>query len=67
LSELRGVQYATFLVKKELSLHRPVLIFQPTLNCRVSDNQSKLWKNRINQLGKCPVTKCLHVYIYRYL
>jgi hypothetical protein len=42
----------TFLVKKEFSLHRPVLIFQPTVNSRASNNQSKQCLNRISQLGK---------------
>jgi len=29
-----------FLVSNQSSLHSPVLIFQPTVNSRVSDNQS---------------------------
>ena len=33
-------------------LHRPVLIFQPTVNSRSGDNQSKPCQNRISQLGK---------------
>jgi hypothetical protein len=41
-SELYG--YSTpltnFLVKKAFSLHRPVLIFQPTAHLRASDSQS---------------------------
>jgi hypothetical protein len=32
----------TFRVKKECSLHRPVLIFQPTVNSSASDKQSEL-------------------------
>jgi hypothetical protein len=30
----------TFLVKKAFSLHRPVLIFQPTVNLKASNSQS---------------------------
>ena len=41
-----------FLVKKEILLHRPVFIFQPTLKSRVSDIHSKLCQNRISLLGK---------------
>ena len=41
-----------FLVKKEFLLHRPVLIFQPTVNSRASDNGSKQCQNCISQLGK---------------
>ena len=54
LSELYGysMPLTTFLVKKELSLHRPALIFQATVNSRVSDNQSKQCQNHISQLGK---------------
>ena len=43
---------ATFLVKKDFLLHRPVLIFQPTVNSRASDNRSKQYQNRISQLLK---------------
>jgi len=42
----------TFLVKKEFLLHRPVLIFQPTVNSTASDNQSTQCQNCISQLGK---------------
>jgi len=42
----------TFLIKKEFLLYRPVLIFQPTANSRVSDNHSMQCQNRISQLGK---------------
>jgi len=54
LSELYGYStpLTTFLVKKEFSLHRPVLIFQPTVNHRVSNNHSKQCQNHISQLGK---------------
>jgi len=41
-----------FLVKKEFSLHRSVLIFQPTVNSRASDIQSIQCQSRISQLGK---------------
>ena len=49
------VQYATpttFLVNNETSLHRPVLIFQPTVNPRASNNQSKQCQNSISELWK---------------
>ena len=54
LSELYGYSTAltTFLVKKQFLLHRPVLIFQPTMNSRASDNRTKQCQNRISQLGK---------------
>ena len=54
LSELYGYStpLTTFLLKKEFLLHRPVFIFQPTVNSRASDNHSKLCQNRISQLGK---------------
>jgi hypothetical protein len=42
----------TFLVKKEFSLRRPVLLFQPTVNFRAIDKQSKQCQNHISQLGK---------------
>ena len=41
-----------FLVKKEFLLHRPVLIFQPTVNSRASNNGSKQCQNCISQLEK---------------
>jgi hypothetical protein len=47
-----GTPLTTFLVKKEFLLHGPVLIFQPTVNSRASDNCSKQCQNRISQLGK---------------
>jgi len=54
LSELYGytTPLTTFLVKKEFSLHRPVLIFQPTVNSRASDNQRKQCQNHVSQRGK---------------
>ena len=54
LSDLYGysMPLTTFLVKKEFLLHRPVLIFQPTVNSRASDNHSKQCQNHISQLGK---------------
>jgi len=64
LSELYGysMPLTTFLVKKEFLLHRPVSIFQPTVNSRASDNHSKQCQNRISQLEKCAVMKCLCIY-----
>jgi len=43
LSELYGysMPLTAFLVTKEFSLHKPVLIFQPTVNSRASNNQNK--------------------------
>ena len=54
LSELYGYITAltNFLVKKEFLVHRPILIFQPTVNSRTSDNRTKQCQNRISQLGK---------------
>jgi len=40
----------TFLVKKAFLFHRPVLIFDPTVNSRASDNQSMQLQNHISQL-----------------
>ena len=42
----------TFLVKKETSLHRPVLIFQPTVNPSASYIQSYQCLNPVSQLGQ---------------
>ena len=42
----------TFLVTKDFSLHRPVLIFQPTLNSRASNNWSKQHQNHVSRLEK---------------
>ena len=42
----------TFLVKKEFLFHRPVLIFQPTVNPRASDNPSMQRYTRIRSAGK---------------
>jgi len=46
----------TFLVNNYSLLHRPVLIFQPTVNSKASDSQSKQCQNHISQLGK------IHIY-----
>jgi hypothetical protein len=48
------VQYATDNIsgQEKVLLHRPVLIFQPTVNSRASNNHSKQWQNLISQLGK---------------
>jgi len=56
----------TFLVKKEFSLHRSVLIFQPTVNSRVSDNQSMQCHNRISRLEKMQLLSG-YIYIYIYI
>jgi len=42
----------TFLVKKEFLFHRAVLIFQPTVNSRASDNQSMWCQKRIRSSTK---------------
>jgi len=47
---------------QEFSLHRPVLIFQLTVNSRASDNQSKQSQNLISQLEKN--VELLSVYVY---
>jgi hypothetical protein len=54
LSELYGYStpLVTFLVQKEFSLHRPVLIFQHTVTSTASDNRSRQWQKHITQLGK---------------
>jgi len=54
LSELYAysMPLTTFLVKKEFLFHRPVLIFQPKVNSRASDNRSHQYQNHISQLGK---------------
>jgi hypothetical protein len=68
LSELCG--YSTpltnFLVTKEFSLHRPVLILRPTLNYRDIDNQSKQCQNHSSKLGKTHIY-CVSAYKYRCL
>jgi len=65
LSELYG--YSTpltnFLVKKDFLLYRPVLIFQPTVNNRASDNRSKQYQNRIMSAGKNAQLQSVYVYI----
>ena len=54
LSEFYGYITAltNFLVKKEFLVHRPMLIFEPTVNYRTNDNRTKQCQNRISQLGK---------------
>jgi len=37
-----GTPLTTFLVNNQSSLHSPVLIFQPTVNCMASDKQGEL-------------------------
>jgi hypothetical protein len=52
----------TFLAKQEFLLHRPVFVFQPTVNSRASDNRSKQCQNHICELGKmCSYEKCRHI------
>jgi len=61
LSELYG--YSTpltiFLVKQEFSLHRPVLIFQPTVNLGASDFKAR----SVSRLGKNAQLLSVHVCI----
>ena len=54
LSDLYGysMPLTTFLVKKEFLLYKPVLIFQPKVNSRASDNQNTQCQNPTTQLGK---------------
>jgi hypothetical protein len=65
LSELYGYStpLTTFLVKKEFWLHRPVLIFQPTVNSRASDNCSKAVRTVLVSGEKCAVMKSVYIYI----
>jgi len=56
----------TFLVNNYCSSHRPVLMFQPTVNCRASDSHSKQCQNVISW-EKYAVTKCLCIYMYQCL
>ena len=60
------VQYATDNLsgQERVFLHRPVLLFQPTVNSNVNDDCSKPCQNQISQLGKMhsyEVLKCLHI------
>ena len=52
-----------FLVNRYSLFHRPVLIFQPTVNCIASDNQSMQCHNCISHLGKKD-SNCVSKYIY---
>jgi len=54
LSELYGysMPLATFLVKKDCLFHRPVLIFQPTVNPSARYKQSFQCLNHISPLGQ---------------
>jgi len=54
LYELHGYStpLTTFLVNNWSSFHRPVLIFQPTMNSNASNNQSKQCQDLTSQLGK---------------
>jgi hypothetical protein len=68
MSELYGysMSLTTFLVKKEFLLHRPVFIFQPTVNSRASNSCSKQCQNHISQLGKmrsCEVSTYVSVFV----
>jgi hypothetical protein len=54
LSDLYGysMPVANFLVKKEISLHMPVLIPQTTVNSTASNIQSRQCPNSISETGK---------------
>jgi len=40
-----------------------VLIFQPTVNCRASNNRSKQYQNRVMSAGKNAELGSVYVYI----
>ena len=65
MSELYGysMPLTTFLVEKEFLLQRPVVIFQPTVNSRASDNRSKQYQNRIMSAEKNAQLRSVYVYI----
>jgi hypothetical protein len=67
LSELYGYNtpLTTFLVNKLSLLHRPVLIFQPTVNCRASDNQGELFLEQYFSLKE--LYSCVSTYESGYL
>ena len=51
-----------FWSRKSFLLHRPVFIFQPTVNSRASDNCIEQCQNHINQLEKMrSCKKCWHI------
>jgi len=61
LPELYGYSMllTTFLVNNQSSLHRPVLIFQPTVNCRASHKQGELCLEQhysLRELRSCYVS-----------
>ena len=66
LSELYGssVPLTTFLFNSYSLFHRPVLIFQPTMNSIASSNQSTWCQKLINHLG---TEQLLYIYIYIYI
>jgi len=65
LSELYGysTSLTTFLVNKESLLHRPVLIFQPTVNPNASYEQSYQCLNHVSQLGQSAQLPCVDLQI----
>jgi len=58
------VQYATDNLsgQERVLLHRPVLIFQPTVNARASDIESERVRTVLVSWEKCAVTNCLRIY-----
>jgi len=54
----------TFLVNNYNSLHRPVLIFQPTVNPKASDSESKRVRTVLVSWEKDTVTGSGDIYIY---
>jgi len=53
----------TFLVKTELLLHRPVLIFEHIVKSRASDNQNtRCVRTVLVSWEKCAVTKWRQIY-----
>jgi len=63
LSELYGnsTPLTTFLVNKQSLLHRPVLVFQPTVNPSASYEQRYQCLKHIRQLGKNAQLLCVNL------
>ena len=53
----------TFLVNNWSSLHRPVLIFQPTVNPKASDSENKRVRTVLVHWEKDAVTRSVNIYM----
>ena len=53
----------TLLVNNQSSLHRPVFIFQPTVNPRVSDSENKRVRTVLVSWEKDAVTRSVDIHI----